>query len=150
MLVVVVVAMDLVQHAQDFVTYRQAWVSLTVLYKAHTQMRQHDVEAMADDAVVVAADASVRAYFVGRPMVVVATDHVPVPNTVIKKPIVDESNVLEIGRLRHCPLIYALMHITLNSCFRFTSIDFLFALILCVLCFCMQTTYFILLHISLL
>lgn len=39
---------------------------------------------MADAVVVAAADANVRAYFVGRPMVEVARVRVPAPNTVIK------------------------------------------------------------------
>lgn len=80
-LVVVVVAMDLVQHAQDSVMCHRSWVSPMVLDRAHTRVRRHDVEAMAD--AVVAADANARAYFVGRPMVV-AMVHVPVPNTGIK------------------------------------------------------------------
>lgn len=80
-LVVVVAAMDSVQHAQDSVLYCRARIFPMGHDRAHTRMRRHDVEAMADAAV--AADASVRVYFVGRPMVV-ATVHVPVPNTRIK------------------------------------------------------------------
>lgn len=79
-LVVAVVAMDSVQRAQDSVMCRRAVVFPMVLDRVRTRMRRHDVEAMAD--AVVAADASVHAYFVERPMVV-AMVHVPAPNTAI-------------------------------------------------------------------
>lgn len=142
MLVVAVVAMDLVQHAQDSVMCRQVLAFPRGLDRAHIRMRRHDVEAMADAAVAV-ADASVRAHFVGRPMAV-ARVHVPVPNTANKKhqsptkALCIRNRSVAIFAVSSMHILYTSFSGQVHAFYRFTSMDFRFFILWFVEC--MHTT----------